>query len=189
MQVALQEYPSLRPAWPVGSREFSGEEIYDGDFSESGAVVVLASATRLKVLGGVPVDTTVDPASEDKTPKIIQTIQNPALGGKAACSFRAARFGRGDASRNKLYTIVNASSGGKGKGKGAARKRYLWSKVDTLGSQCTKLGHLPTFQLCHFLECGELGIAGDQTRLRQARHCVRHQVGDECQGFLRFLLD
>lgn len=53
-------------------------------------------------------------------PDVIQTIQNPAIGGRGGCTFRAARFGRGEASKERLFTVVNAANA---QGKGKARKR------------------------------------------------------------------
>ncbi|KDN39843.1 WD40 repeat-like protein [Tilletiaria anomala UBC 951] len=134
--LALQEYPSLRSLWPSDSREFAATEIYDGSFAESGAAVVLASAAKLKVLSTVP------PGKEgnEHGPTVLQTIQNPALGGNGTCAFRAARFGRGDASRNKLFTVVNASgdAGGRGKRSASARKSFVtawnaetWDLIET----------------------------------------------------------
>ena len=122
-QLAIQRYPSLEATSASTSDAFQGSEIQDGDFAESGALVVLASASKLKVLNAIVAKT----ESKDSVGSVVQTIQNPALGGQSACNFRSARFGRGDISRDKLFTVVNSLPDKKGKGK--TRKRFVRMSV------------------------------------------------------------
>ncbi|GAC98519.1 hypothetical protein PHSY_006113 [Pseudozyma hubeiensis SY62] len=166
-QVALHRYPALSPVWndagepsssalaaaeakdtsiSIPSRDFDHSEIYDADFSHSNTHVVFTSSSKLVVYATDPFIESVAPDAEIDTSadaaegyaQTIQTIKNPALGGKGPCSFRAARFGRGDASKEKLFTVVNAApAGGKGP-KAKIRKSFVtawdadsWELIET----------------------------------------------------------
>ncbi|ETS62661.1 hypothetical protein PaG_03307 [Moesziomyces aphidis] len=132
----------------LASRDFDKAEIYDADFSHSNTHLVLTSSSKLVVYATDPfADPDSDAASTNgdaaSAPaegyaQTIQTIKNPALGGKGPCSFRAARFGRGEASKEKLFTVVNAApAGGKGP-KAKIRKSFVtawdadtWDLIET----------------------------------------------------------
>ncbi|KAN0065378.1 hypothetical protein ACQY0O_001214 [Thecaphora frezii] len=142
----------------VPSDDFRNDEIYDADFSETGSHLVFTSSSKLVVYSTTPratpetggdeerdappaaaaEDDDEGDAAEEGYAQVIQTIKNPALGGKGPCSFRAARFGRGDASREKLFTVVNAApAGGRGP-KAKVRKSFVtawdadsWDLIET----------------------------------------------------------
>ncbi|TKY85929.1 hypothetical protein EX895_004754 [Sporisorium graminicola] len=133
----------------IPSQDFDGSEIYDADFSHSNTHVVFTSSSKLVVYATHPFSqANADDAAindDDASTEIaegyaqtIQTIKNPALGGKGPCSFRAARFGRGEASKEKLFTVVNAApAGGKGP-KAKIRKSFVtawdadsWDLIET----------------------------------------------------------
>lgn len=132
----------------IPSHDFDKSEIYDADFSHSNTHVVFTSSSKLIVYATDPFAesnsddaATVAETSTDAAEgyaQTIQTIKNPALGGKGPCSFRAARFGRGEASREKLFTVVNAAqAGGKG-AKAKIRKSFVtawdadsWDLIET----------------------------------------------------------
>ncbi|EPQ30935.1 uncharacterized protein PFL1_01833 [Pseudozyma flocculosa PF-1] len=149
----------------VPSQDFKDDEIYDADFSETGSHIVFTSSSKLVVYSTTPRATPDTPqggsspqqrpqldgdgdgdgdddddsaADEPGYAQVIQTIKNPALGGKGPCSFRAARFGRGDASRERLFTVVNAApAGGRGP-KAKIRKSFVtawdadsWDLIET----------------------------------------------------------
>ncbi|CDU25605.1 uncharacterized protein SPSC_05498 [Sporisorium scitamineum] len=133
----------------IPSHDFDKSEIYDADFSHSNTHVVFTSSSKLVVYATTPFSeanaddtlTNHDNASAQLAEgyaQTIQTIKNPALGGKGPCSFRAARFGRGDASKEKLFTVVNAApAGGKGP-KAKIRKSFVtawdadsWDLIET----------------------------------------------------------
>lgn len=145
--MALHRFPSLAPAWQAPKEDFAGQELFDADFSEDNAQVVFASGKGIRVYSTLPLPLPAltpaaaeaaeralpDPDDENsqaaKTasalpPTLLQVIQNPALGGTGTCSFRSARFGRGDpdngGTRHRLFTVVNAGQAAK---KGKARKR------------------------------------------------------------------
>ncbi|PWY98916.1 WD40 repeat-like protein [Testicularia cyperi] len=130
------------------SQDFVKDEIYDADFSHSNTHVVFTSSSKLVVYSTSPfapssrdgsvvdLDDTASLPAEGYA-QTIQTIKNPALGGKGPCSFRAARFGR-DTSKEKLFTVVNAApAGGKGP-KAKIRKSFItawdadsWDLIET----------------------------------------------------------
>lgn len=137
----------------IPSHDFDKSEIYDADFSHSNTHVVFTSSSKLVVYATHPFsETSADDAAASTATnddnasaqtaegyaQTIQTIKNPALGGKGPCSFRAARFGRGDASKEKLFTVVNAApAGGKGP-KAKIRKSFVtawdadsWDLIET----------------------------------------------------------
>lgn len=136
----------------IPSQDFEGSEIYDADFSHSNTHVVFTSSSKLVVYATDPfpepnadeTDTNgtgngdASSFSAEGYAQTIQTIKNPALGGKGPCSFRAARFGRGEASKEKLFTVVNAApAGGKGP-KAKIRKSFVtawdadtWDLIET----------------------------------------------------------
>ncbi|KAJ9478908.1 WD_REPEATS_REGION domain-containing protein [Pseudozyma hubeiensis] len=132
----------------IPSRDFDNSEIYDADFSHSNTHVVFTSSSKLVVYATDPFIESIAPDAETNADtsadaaegyaQTIQTIKNPALGGKGPCSFRAARFGRGDASKEKLFTVVNAApAGGKGP-KAKIRKSFVtawdadsWELIET----------------------------------------------------------
>lgn len=132
----------------IPSQDFEKSEIYDADFSHSNTHVVFTSSSKLVVYATEPFS---ESSPDDAVPngdatghsaegfaQTIQTIKNPALGGKGPCSFRAARFGRGEASKEKLFTVVNAApAGGKGP-KAKIRKSFVtawdadtWDLIET----------------------------------------------------------
>lgn len=132
----------------IPSKDFEKSEIYDADFSHSNTHVVFTSSSKLVVYatdpfsesssdGAAPNGDTTNQSAEGYA-QTIQTIKNPALGGKGPCSFRAARFGRGQASKEKLFTVVNAApAGGKGP-KAKIRKSFVtawdadtWDLIET----------------------------------------------------------
>ena len=123
-QLALQRFPALTHVWKT-VEDFSSDEIYDADFSHSDSHVAFTSSSKLFVYSTTPSEQS--DADGEGTPQVIQTIKNPALGGKGPCTFRAARFGRGEASRERLFTVVNAAaSPSQGRGaKAKVRKRYV----------------------------------------------------------------
>ena len=132
----------------IPSHDFQNTEIYDADFSHTNTHVVFTSSSKLVVYATEPFsdsDPTQASANGDATThaaegyaQTIQTIKNPALGGKGPCSFRAARFGRGTASKEKLFTVVNAAPAcGKGP-KAKIRKSFVtawdadtWDLIET----------------------------------------------------------
>lgn len=157
-KLALHKFPSLDPVWkPTTSNkappsnsstssipDFQNEEIYDSDFSEDSRLVVIASSSKLKVYDtSSPSSSTKEKeesnANVDRNgiPLAIQTIQNPALGNSGPCSFRSARFGKGDpekgGTRERLFTVVNSKTS-----KGKVRKSFLsawdadtWELIET----------------------------------------------------------
>ncbi|SAM66768.1 uncharacterized protein UBRO_12729 [Ustilago bromivora] len=132
----------------IPSHDFDKSEIYDADFSHSNTHLVFTSSSKLVVYSTDPfsesssdqviTDGDAANASAEGFAQTIQTIKNPALGGKGPCSFRAARFGRGEASKEKLFTVVNAAPvGGKGP-KAKIRKSFVtawdadtWDLIET----------------------------------------------------------
>ncbi len=104
-------------SFSIPSQDFENSEIYDADFSHSNTHVVFTSSSKLVVYATEPFsESSADDAAIEGTgngdaahqsaegfAQTIQTIKNPALGGKGPCSFRAARFGRGEASKEKLF--------------------------------------------------------------------------------------
>lgn len=132
----------------IPSQDFEKSELYDADFSHSNTQVVFTSSSKLVVYSTEPFsksssDEAASPSdvsaqSAEGYAQTIQTIKNPALGGKGPCSFRAARFGRGEASKEKLFTVVNAApAGGKGP-KAKIRKSFVtawdadtWDLIET----------------------------------------------------------
>lgn len=161
-QIALHRYPSLTPVWKdvgepsssalaaaeakdtsisIPSQDFDKSEIYDVDFSHSNTHIVFTSSFKLVVYSTDPFtdsDAVDSSQSAEGYAQTIQTIKNPALGGKGPCSFRAARFGRGEASKQRLFTVVNAAPAfGKGP-KGKIRKGFVtawdadsWDLIET----------------------------------------------------------
>ncbi|PWN40036.1 WD40 repeat-like protein [Ceraceosorus guamensis] len=155
-QHALLRYPSLESAWSdTSAKPESVQEIFDTDFSEDSAQVLVCAQRSIKVWAteagkegdekGVGGGKT---SSGAHAGRLVQTIQNPGLGGhsaalaagntspqSAACTFRAAKFGRGDpvngGTRHRLFTVVNSGSGGSGsKGKGKADRRSFVTSWD-----------------------------------------------------------
>ncbi|EST06005.1 Anaphase-promoting complex subunit 4, WD40 domain protein [Kalmanozyma brasiliensis GHG001] len=132
----------------IPSQDFERSELYDADFSHSNTQVVFTSSSKLVVYATEPFsesnsDDAASPTDESTRSaegyaQTIQTIKNPALGGKGPCSFRAARFGRGEASKEKLFTVVNAApAGGRGP-KAKIRKSFVtawdadtWDLIET----------------------------------------------------------
>lgn len=156
-QIALHHFPSLEHVWhdkteptasahdaadaqdtsiSLPSQDFESDEIYDADFSHSNTHVVFTSSSKLVVYSTTAFRETEKAEGYAQT---IQTIKKPALGGQGPCSFRAARFGRGDASKEKLFTVVNAISSAGGKGpKAKIRKSFVtawdadsWDLIET----------------------------------------------------------
>ncbi|PWN46914.1 WD40 repeat-like protein [Violaceomyces palustris] len=154
-KIVLHRYPSLQPVWTPSSgteekeipeADFVNDEICDADFSESGTHIAFTSSSKLGVYstaahpfkGSVDQDDSQGDVEGEGSAQAIQTIKNPALGGKGPCSFRAARFGRGDASREKLFTVVNAAPGGGRGPKAKVRKSFVtawdadsWDLIET----------------------------------------------------------
>ncbi|SNX82170.1 uncharacterized protein MEPE_00876 [Melanopsichium pennsylvanicum] len=133
----------------IPSHDFDKSELYDADFSHSDTHVVLTSSSKLVVYATEPFsepsnldDATANDDVHTNTAEgyaqTVQTIKNPALGGKGPCSFRAARFGRGQASKEKLFTVVNAApASGRGP-KAKIRKSFVtawdadtWDLIET----------------------------------------------------------
>ncbi|KAJ1019913.1 hypothetical protein NDA16_004194 [Ustilago loliicola] len=132
----------------IPSQDFDKSEIYDADFSHSNTHLVFTSSSKLVVYStdpfsesnneDAPSNGDAATSSAEGYAQTIQTIKNPALGGKGPCSFRAARFGRGEASKEKLFTVVNAApAGGRGP-KAKIRKSFVtawdaetWDLIET----------------------------------------------------------
>ncbi|BGP51350.1 hypothetical protein JCM10450v2_007288 [Rhodotorula kratochvilovae] len=103
-QLSLLTFPALEDVLP--SLSYDGEEIYDADFNDEGDMLVGTSSNKLCVWS------TKGAAEEDGSePEPLQVIERPVLKKELACTFRAAKFGRGQTAAN-LYTVVNASPAG-----------------------------------------------------------------------------
>jgi prolactin regulatory element-binding protein len=129
-QVALHRVPSLARAWaeppaPPKSQDGAAQELFDADFSADSSQVVFASGRGIRVFA-TPADGAADSEDGDG-PRLVQTIQNPALGGTSTCAFRAARFGRGKkmdgGTSDRLFTVVNAGQTPGAKGKQAKLRK------------------------------------------------------------------
>lgn len=151
-QHALLRYPSLDAPWSdAHATSEPAQEIFDTDFSADSAQVVVCAQRGIKVWAteagkaGEGTEAGVSKGNNSTDPagtagRLVQTIQNPGLGGASAahaagkastqsatCTFRAAKFGRGDpasgGTRHRLFTVVNSGAGAGSKGKGKVDKR------------------------------------------------------------------
>ncbi|GAA6053269.1 hypothetical protein JCM3770_002687 [Rhodotorula araucariae] len=121
-QLSLLTFPALEDVLP--SLSYDGDEIYDADFNDDGDMLVGTSSNKLCVWS------TKD-AAEGATdePEPLQVIERPVLKKELACTFRAAKFGRGVTGAN-LYTVVNAAPAGRVRKPPAGSKKAFVSLWD-----------------------------------------------------------
>ncbi|KAK9894982.1 WD40 repeat-like protein [Cystobasidium minutum MCA 4210] len=96
---------------------FDKDEMFDADFSSDSKMFLGASEHKINVW---PVSESS--SATDSPPEPIQVIQQPVLSKSLKCTFRAARFGRGD-NASRLFTVVNALPSGSAAGSASRRNK------------------------------------------------------------------
>lgn len=118
-RMQLYRWPSREPVWRSEEGVFSrGDEVCDVDFSADGRQVAFTTPNKLVVLATSPRQV------PGRSPyRVLQTIRDPTVGADQRASLRAAKFGRGSddhaasGSQDLLYTLVNAPTSGRSKGR------------------------------------------------------------------------
>lgn len=110
-RLQLHRYPSMMPVFSVQLGVISlKEEIYDTDFSDDSRQLAVTTPSRIVIFSTTP--KTTDGNTQTYSPRILQVLEKPVVGGSTAASFRTGKFGRGAkhdiGTRHRFFTLINA---------------------------------------------------------------------------------